>query len=397
MTDKAVTAPPPKRGTTSLIYDPKARSIFFQVLTVVILVVVVMWIAHNVSSNLARSNTASGYGFLGGRSGFDVGQSLIAYSSDSTYGRAILVGLLNTLLIAATGIITATVVGFIIGIGRLSKNWLVAKLCTVYVEIFRNIPPLLVIFFWYSGVLAILPQPRDAIQGPLSTFLSNRGLTFPYPIWGEGASVIPIAFVIAVIGAIGFAVWQKKRQMATGKQLPTGWISAGIIIGLPLIAFLAVGAPLTFDYPVEGRFNLSGGGNIRPEFVALYLALSLYTAAFIAEIIRAGIKGVGKGQTEAAAALGLQPNKTTQLVVVPQAFRIIIPPLTSQYLNLTKNSSLGVAIGFPELFSTGSTTLNQTGQAIEMISIMLTIYLTISILTSLFMNWFNAKMALVER
>lgn len=397
MTDKAVTAPPPKRGTTSLIYDPKVRSIFFQVLTVVILVVAVMWIAHNVSSNLARSNTASGYGFLNGRSGFDVGQSLIAYSSDSTYGRAILVGLLNTLLIAATGIITATIVGFIIGIGRLSKNWLVAKLCTVYVEIFRNIPPLLVIFFWYSGVLAILPQPRDAIQGPLSTFLSNRGLTFPYPIWGDGASVIPIAFVVAVIGAIGFAVWQKKRQMATGKQLPTGWISAGIIIGLPLIAFLAVGAPLTFDYPVEGRFNLSGGGNIRPEFVALYLALSLYTAAFIAEIIRAGIKGVGKGQTEAAAALGLQPNKTTQLVVVPQAFRIIIPPLTSQYLNLTKNSSLGVAIGFPELFSTGSTTLNQTGQAIEMISIMLTIYLTISILTSLFMNWFNAKMALVER
>ncbi|MDP9838006.1 general L-amino acid transport system permease protein [Neorhizobium huautlense] len=397
MTDSTVTAPPPKRETKSLIYDPKARSIFFQVLTLVGVVVAVMWIAHNVSSNLARTNTASGYGFLNGRSGFDVGQSLIAYSSDSTYGRAILVGLLNTLLIAVTGIITATIVGFIIGIGRLSKNWLIAKLCMVYVEIFRNIPPLLVIFFWYSGVLAVLPQPRDAIQGPLSTFLSNRGLTFPYPIWGDGASVIPIAFVIAVIGAIGFAVWQKKRQMATGKQLPTGWISAAIIIGLPLLAFLAVGAPLTFDYPVEGRFNLSGGGTIRPEFVALYLALSLYTAAFIAEIIRAGIKGVGKGQTEAAAALGLQPNKTTQLVVVPQAFRIIIPPLTSQYLNLTKNSSLGVAIGFPELFSTGSTSLNQTGQAVEMISIMLAIYLTISILTSLFMNWFNAKMALVER
>jgi general L-amino acid transport system permease protein len=397
MADSTVTAPPPKRETKSLIYDPKVRSIFFQVLTVVVIVVAVMWIAHNVSSNLARSNTASGYGFLNGRSGFDVGQSLIAYSSDSTYGRAIVVGLLNTLLIAVTGIITATAVGFIIGIGRLSKNWLIAKLCTVYVEIFRNIPPLLVIFFWYSGVLAVLPQPRDAIQGPLSTFLSNRGLTFPYPIWGEGASVIPIAFVVAIVGAIGFAFWQKKRQMATGKQLPTGWISAAIIIGLPLIAFFAVGAPLTFDYPVEGRFNLSGGGTIRPEFVALYLALSLYTAAFIAEIIRAGIKGVGKGQTEAAAALGLQPTKTTQLVVVPQAFRIIIPPLTSQYLNLTKNSSLGVAIGFPELFSTGSTSLNQTGQAIEMISIMLSIYLTISILTSLFMNWFNAKMALVER
>ncbi|MGI2032264.1 amino acid ABC transporter permease [Rhizobium panacihumi] len=397
MTDKAVIAPPPKRETTSLIYDPKVRSIFFQVLTVVVIVVSVMWIAHNVSTNLARSNTASGFGFLNGRSGFDIGQSLIAYSSDSTYGRAILVGFLNTLLIAVTGIITATIVGFIIGIGRLSKNWLIAKLCTVYVEVFRNIPPLLVIFFWYSGVLAILPQPRDAIQGPLSTFLSNRGLTFPYPVWGEGASMLPIAFVVAVIAAIGFGFWQKKRQMRTGKQLPTGWIAAAIIIGLTLVTFFAMGSPLTFDYPIEGRFNLSGGGNIRPEFVALYLALSLYTAAFIAEIIRAGIKGVGKGQTEAAAALGLQPNKTTQLVVVPQAFRIIIPPLTSQYLNLTKNSSLGVAIGFPELFSTGSTSLNQTGQAIEMISIMLTIYLTISIVTSLFMNWFNAKMALVER
>ncbi|MGE7369253.1 amino acid ABC transporter permease [Neorhizobium sp. NPDC001467] len=397
MTDKAVTAPPPRRGTTSLIYDPKVRSIFFQVLTVVIIVVAVMWIAHNVSSNLARTNTASGYGFLNGRSGFDVGQSLIAYSSDSTYGRAIVVGMLNTLLIAVTGIITATIVGFIIGIGRLSKNWLIARLCTVYVETFRNIPPLLVIFFWYSGVLAILPQPRDAIHLPLSTFLSNRGLTFPYPIWGEGASILPIVFVVAVIIAIGFGLWQKRRQMATGRQLPTGWIAAAIVIGLPVLAFIAVGAPLSFDFPIEGRFNLSGGGTVRPEFVALYLALSLYTAAFIAEIIRAGIKGVGKGQTEAAAALGLQPAKTTQLVVVPQAFRIIIPPLTSQYLNLTKNSSLGVAIGFPELFSTGSTTLNQTGQAIEMISIMLTIYLSISILTSLFMNWFNAKMALVER
>jgi general L-amino acid transport system permease protein len=398
MTDHALNQAAPRASKkASPLYDPKVRSIFFQILTAVIVVLVVWAIYNNVAANLARSNTASGYGFLRGRSGFDIGQSLIAYTSDSTYGRAILVGFLNTLLIAVTGIITATIVGFIIGIGRLSHNWLIAKLCTVYVEVFRNIPPLLVIFFWYSGVLAILPQPRDAIVLPLSTFLSNRGLTFPYPVWGEGASAIPVAFIVGIIAAIAFGIWTKKRQMATGKQLPTGWIAAAIIIGLPIITFLVMGAPLTFDYPVEGRFNLSGGGTIRPEFVALYLALSLYTAAFIAEIIRAGIKGVGKGQTEAASALGLQPAKTTQLVVVPQAFRIIIPPLTSQYLNLTKNSSLGVAIGFPELFSTGSTSLNQTGQAVEMISIMLTIYLSISIATSLFMNWFNAKMALVER
>jgi general L-amino acid transport system permease protein len=397
MTDNSIRAPATKRSSTSLIYDPKARSIFFQVLTIVILVALVWSIAHNVSVNLARSNTATGFGFLSGRSGFDIGQSLIGYTSDSTYGRAILVGFLNTMMVAVTGIITATIVGFIIGIGRLSKNWLIAKLCTVYVEVFRNIPPLLVIFFWYSGVLAILPQPRDAIQGPLSTFLSNRGLTFPATIWGEGAWIIPVAFLVAIVVAFVFRKWSMSRQMATGQQLPNGWISAAIIIGLPLLGFIAMGSPLTFDYPVEGRFNLSGGANIRPEFVALYLALSLYTAAFIAEIIRAGIKGVGKGQTEAAAALGVQPNKITRLVVVPQAFRIIIPPLTSQYLNLTKNSSLGVAIGFPELFSTGSTSLNQTGQAVEMITIMLTIYLSISIATSLFMNWFNAKMALVER
>lgn len=397
MTDQAISAPAKKRASTSLIYDPKARSIFFQVLTVVILVGLVWWIAHNVSTNIARSNTATGFGFLNGRSGFDIGQSMIAYTSDSTYGRAILVGFLNTLLIASTGIVTATLVGFVIGVGRLSKNWLIAKLCTVYVEIFRNIPPLLVIFFWYSGVLAILPQPRDAIHLPLSTFLSNRGLTFPATVWGQGAWILPVAIVVAIVVAIAFRTWSAKRQMATGNQLPNGWIAAAIIIGLPIVCFVAIGAPLTFDFPIEGRFNLSGGANIRPEFVALYLALSLYTAAFIAEIIRAGIKGVGKGQTEAAAALGVQPSKITRLVVVPQALRIIIPPLTSQYLNLTKNSSLGVAIGFPELFSTGSTSLNQTGQAVEMISIMLAIYLSISIATSMFMNWFNAKMALVER
>jgi general L-amino acid transport system permease protein len=397
MTDHAINAPATKQASTSPIYDPKVRSIFYQVLTVVIILVAGLWIAHNVSSNLARSNTATGFGFLAGRSGFDIGQSLIPYTSDSTYGRAIVVGFLNTLMVAVTGIFTATIVGFIIGIGRLSKNWLIAKLCTVYVEIFRNIPPLLVIFFWYSGVLAVLPQPRDAINLPLSTFLSNRGLTFPATIWGAGAWMLPIAIIVAIVVAIVFREWSMTRQMATGQQLPNAWISAAIIIGLPVLCFFAIGAPLTFDFPVEGRFNLSGGANIRPEFVALYLALSLYTAAFIAEIIRAGIKGVGKGQTEAAAALGVQPSKITRLVVVPQAFRIIIPPLTSQYLNLTKNSSLGVAIGFPELFSTGSTSLNQTGQAIEMISIMLTIYLSISIATSLFMNWFNAKMALVER
>lgn len=397
MSDHAIHAPSRGAARGSLIYDPKVRSIFFQVLTAVVVVLAAWTISNNVATNLARSNTASGYEFLSGRAGFDVGTSLIPYTSDSTYGRAILVGLLNTLLVAITGIVTATIIGFIIGIGRLSKNWLIAKLCTIYVEVFRNIPPLLVIFFWYSGVLSTLPQVRDSLALPFNSFLNNRGLAFPKPIWGDTAWVIPLALLVAVLASVALARWARQRQMATGQQFHTVWAVLGLVVGLPLVAFLAAGAPLSFDYPVAGRFNLSGGAVVAPEFVALYLALSFYTAAFIAEIIRSGIRGVYKGQTEAAAALGLQPNATTRLVVVPQAMRIIIPPLTSQYLNLTKNSSLGVAVGFPELVSTGGTTMNQTGQAIEIVSIWLVVYLTISIATSLFMNWFNAKMALVER
>ena len=397
MTDHAVIASTEARTLRSYAYDPKFRGIFYQVLTLLIVLVVGWWIFDNTTENLARSGTASGYGFLRGRAGFDIGQSLIAYTSDSTYGRAIVVGFLNTMLVAILGIFTATVVGFIIGLGRLSRNWLIAKLCTLYVEIFRNIPVLLIIFFWYKGVLDSLPQVRDSIALPFNIFLNNRGLAFPNPIWGEGAWLIPVAFLVGVIATIVVARWARQRQGATGKQFHTIWTGIGLIIGLPILAFLIMGAPLTFDSPIAGRFNMTGGARILPEFVALYVALSLYTASFIAEVIRAGIRGVAKGQSEAAFALGLQPSHTTRLVVVPQAMRIIIPPLTSQYLNLTKNSSLGVAIGFPELFSTTSTTLNQTGQAVEAISIMLTVYLAISIATSIFMNWFNAKMALVER
>ncbi|WP_440410525.1 amino acid ABC transporter permease [Neorhizobium petrolearium] len=397
MTDHAVIAPSEAGILRSYIYDPKFRGIFFQLLTLITVVVVGWWIFDNTVENLARSGTASGYSFLRGRAGFDIGQALIPYTSDSTYGRAIFVGFLNTVLVAVFGIITATFVGFIIGLGRLSKNWLIARLCTVYVEIFRNIPVLLIIFFWYKGVLDSLPQVRDSIALPFNIFLNNRGLAFPRPIWGDGAWLIPLALVIGIVATMVVARWAKQRQIATGKQFHTVRAGIGLIVGLPFLAFLAAGAPLTFDYPIAGRFNLTGGTRILPEFVALYLALSLYTASFIAEVIRAGIRGVPKGQSEASFALGLQPSHTTRLVIVPQAMRIIIPPLTSQYLNLTKNSSLGVAIGFPELFSTTSTTLNQTGQAVEAISIMLTVYLAISIATSLFMNWFNAKMALVER
>ncbi|RUX71873.1 amino acid ABC transporter permease [Mesorhizobium sp. M7A.F.Ca.US.005.03.1.1] len=385
----------PSRG--SFINDPKIRGIFFQLLVVVLLVAGVWWIAHNVIDNLTRLRIASGFGFLKGRAGFDISESAIAYSSDSTYGRAILVGLLNTVIVAIVGIITATIIGFVIGIGRLSKNWLIRKICTVYVEVFRNIPPLLVIFFWYSGVLAVLPAPRDSINLPFGSFLNQRGFYFPRAVWGDGSWLIFLALLVGIAMAWFVARKARQRQIATGQQFPVFWTSAALIVGLPLLAYALSGFPLSFDYPKQSTFNLTGGFQVRPEFLSLYLALSCYTAAFIAEIVRAGIRGVSAGQTEAAGALGLRSGSILRLVVVPQAMRIVIPPLTSQYLNLTKNSSLAIAIGYPDLTATAGTVLNQTGQAVEGVVIMMVIYLAISLLTSLVMNWFNAKMALVER
>ncbi len=390
-------APERSKSSGSIINDPQVRGIFYQAITIIILAALIYWIVDNTVDNLRRANIASGYDFVRSRAGFDVGQSLISFTSDSTYGRALLVGFINTLLVAITGIITATIIGFLVGIGRLSHNWIIAKLSLAYVEVFRNIPPLLVIFFWYSGVLSILPQARDALALPFDIFLSNRGVAFPRPIAEEGAEYTLIAFVIAIAASVFFARYARQRQLATGERLPVLWTVLGLIVGLPLVTFLVTGAPITFDIPVAGKFNLTGGSVVGPEFMSLFLALSFYTAAFIAEIVRAGIRGVSKGQTEAAHALGIRPALTTRLVVVPQAMRIIIPPLTSQYLNLTKNSSLAVAIGYADLVAVGGTILNQTGQSIEIVSIWLIVYLSLSLATSLFMNWYNARMALVER
>jgi len=381
----------------SFINDPKVRSLFFQTLVVVLLVAGVWWIVHNVIDNLTRLHIASGFGFLKGRAGFDISDSAIAYSSDSTYGRAIIVGLINTLIVAAVGIVTASIIGFFVGIGRLSHNWLIQKICTVYVEVFRNIPPLLVIFFWYSGVIAVLPSPKESIHLPFGSFLNQRGVYFPRAVWGDGSWLIFVAFLVGIAMAWFVARTARQRQMATGQQFPVLWTSVGLIVGLPLLAYALSGFPLSFDFPKQSTFNLTGGFVVKPEFLSLYLALSFYTAAFIAEIVRAGIRGVAKGQSEASAALGLRPGQALRLVVVPQAMRIVIPPLASQYLNLTKNSSLAIAIGYPDLTATAGTVLNQTGQAIECVLIMMAVYLSISLLTSLFMNWFNAKMALVER
>lgn len=308
---------------------------------------------------------------------------------------------------SAVGIVTATIVGFLVGVGRLSRNFLVRAVCTVYVETFRNIPPLLVIFFWYLGVLAVLPAPRDSIEFGLplggdsflsfGAYLNQRGLFLPRILWGEGAWLI-LAGVVVALGLIWFVRRAARaRQEATGQAFPVGWVSLALLVGMPLIGFVAGGMPLSLDFPNQSRFNLTGGFAVQPEFLSLYLALSLYTASFIAEIVRGGIMGVSGGQTEAASALGLRPGSTLRLVVIPQALRIIIPPLASQYLNLIKNSSLAIAVGVADLVAIGGTILNQTGQSIEVVAIWMVVYLTISLVVSLFMNWFNTRMALVER
>ena len=385
------------KPSTSFLYNPEFRGYAYQAITVIILGFLVVYGWRNAAENRARANMTAGFGFLNGRAGFDLAQSLIPYSSDSTYLDALKVGFLNTMLVAFCGIITASIVGLLVGIGRLSSNWLIARVSTIYVEIFRNIPPLLVIFFWYKGVLSLLPEIKKALSLPFSIYLSNRGVYVPSPMFGEGFSYVLIALLIGIVGSVIYARWAKKRQMATGQRSPILIVSLCLIVLLPVVVFVALGAPLSFDIPVLGKFNMKGGSVLGPEFISLYLALSFYTAAFIAEIVRAGIRGVAKGQYEAAGALGIRPGLATRLVVLPQALRIIIPPLTSQYLNLTKNSSLAIAAGYADLVAVGGTILNQSGHSVEIIAIWMMVYVSISLVTSVFMNWFNAKMALVER
>jgi general L-amino acid transport system permease protein len=308
------------------------------------------------------------------------------------------VGLLNTLLVSLVSIFFATILGFIIGILRLSRNWIVSRLAGVYIEVFRNIPLLLILYFWYGAVLGALPEPRDSLAIPGDIWLNNRGLLVPRPLIAGDILYTVAALGIGILGAYILARFARRRQAETGERLPVGWISTALIFGLPLLVYFGVGTPLGFDFPEKGRFNLTGGLNLAPEFVAMVVGLSTYTSAFIAETIRAGVLAVSKGQTEASQALGLSRGQTLRLVVVPQALRVIVPPLNSEYLSLTKNSSLGVSIGYPDLVNvfTG-TVLNQTGQAIEMVSVTMLVYLTFSLLTSAFMNWFNKRVALVER
>ncbi len=378
--------------------DPAFRAVAFQILAIVVVLAVAMFLVNNTIRNLERQNIASGFGFLGSTAGFSIGESLIDYEEANTYGRAFLVGLLNTIFVSFWGIILATIVGFLMGVARLSTNWLVNKLAMVYIEVLRNVPLLLQIFFWYFAVLRPLPSPRQSVTLFDSFFLNNRGLAYPKPIPGDGFSFTGWAFVIGIVATIVVARWAKARQERTGEQFHTVWGGLGMIVGMPLLVFLITGAPLGFELPELKGFNYQGGSVMSPEFVALLLALASYTAAFIAEIVRAGIQGVSHGQTEASMALGLRRGPTLRLVVIPQALRIIIPPLTSQYLNLTKNSSLAAAIAYPDLVLVfAGTALMQTGQAVEIIAITMLCYLTMSLLISAFMNWYNKRMALVER
>ncbi len=380
-----------------LWYNKESRALISQIAIIGGVVLFVLFIANNTYENLARLGAATGFDFLWAPSNYDINQHFIEYSSRSSHMDAYIVGVFNTLLVAIVGCFLATVIGFAAGVLRLSHNWLISRLAYVYVEFTRNVPVLLQILLWYSLIL-LMPRVKQAVEFAPGFHLSNRGLAMPMPILESGFGAVPIAFVIAIVGAVFFARWAKKRQEETGKYLPVISINIGIIIGLPLFAFLAAGMPITFDMPVLKGFNFKGGMTLRPEFVALTWALSAYTGAFIAEIVRSGIQSVSHGQTEAAYALGVRPSWTMRLIVVPQALRVIVPPLTSQYLNLTKNSSLAIAIGYMDITATiGGITLNQTGQALECIAITMATYLAFSLVISLVMNWYNKRVALVER
>ncbi len=387
---------PPKNA--SLLYNPTFRSVVFQLIAIGALIFFFYTIVNNALTNLESRGISTGFDFLGQEAGFGIGLTLIEYDETFSYGRTFVIGLLNTALVSFLGIILATVIGFIMGIARLSSNWLVSRIAAVYIEIFRNVPLLLQIFFWYFAVLQALPSPRQSMSLGEAIFLNVRGLYFPAPIFEEGSIFVIIALLGGIIATIVLGVWAKNKQKLTGQQTPMGRIALGLCVGLPVVVYFLMGSPISAEMPVLKGFNFRGGISIIPELAALLLALSIYTASFIAEIVRSGINAVNHGQTEAAMSLGLPRSRTLKLVVIPQALRIIIPPLTSQYLNLTKNSSLAMAIGYPDLVSVfAGTTLNQTGQAIEIIAMTMGVYLTLSLLTSALMNIYNRKVALVER
>ena len=391
-------APRDTAPKSSLLNDPKIRGLIYQAIVAGAIILAFYMIAVNTAENLARQNKSTGFDFFFATSGFDIGFTLIDYDRASYYWEAFIVGLLNTLLVSVIGIIFATMLGFTLGIARLSSNWIIARLATIYVETLRNIPLLLQLFFWYFAVLKTMPNVKQSFEWVGGIILNKRGLYLPRPVADDRFIWVMVAFGIAVIGMIILRIWAKRRLDNTGQRFPVFLSSIGLLIVLPAIIWIISGTNLTFELPELKGFNFKGGMALPPEFMALALGLTLYTATFIGEIVRAGILAVDKGQTEAAQSLGLQDGDRLRLVIIPQAMRVIVPPLTSQYLNLTKNSSLAAAIGYPELVSVFmGTTLNQTGRAIEVVFITMLVYLTLSLVTSGFMNWYNARVSLVER
>lgn len=361
------------------------------------LVALFIWyLTSNTLNNLSKRNISTGFDFLQQRAGFAIGESAIDYSANSTYGRAVLVGLINTLMVSVIGIVVATLLGTLIGVGRLSKNWLISRLCGIYVEVMRNIPLLLQLFFWYALITEIMPGPRQALSPLPDVFISNRGLRIPW-LAGNAMEWILGGLALAILAVIVIAHWARRRQDATGRIFPLGRVALLLLLGLPLLTWLVSGSSLEVDRPVLKGFNFQGGLTLTPELSALMAGLVIYTAAYIGEVVRSGVQAVNQGQWEAASSLGLRRSRVLRRVILPQAMRVIIPPMTSQYLNLMKNSSLAVAIGYPDIVAVTNTILNQTGQAIEGIMIIMAAYLVVSLSISAFMNWYNKHMALVER
>ncbi|KAA2213906.1 amino acid ABC transporter permease [Teichococcus oryzae] len=387
---------PPKKGIRLSWTDERLRGIVWQLLVVGLVGGIIWWLVSNTAHNLEVRRIATGWGFLNREAGLPIGESLIDYNPTNTYSRALLVGVLNTLKVAVVGIILATILGTLIGIARLSKNWLLSRLAATYIEVIRDLPLLLQLLFWYV-ILQGLPAPRQSLNPMTGVFLSNRGLKLPWVQWQDAHSFALLGLVAGIVATFLYARSARAKRMTDGQPRKVWPVGLGLILGLPLLIWAALGAPWQGDIPALRGFNFQGGLTVTPEYFALLLGLVTYTAGFIAEIVRAGIQSVPQGQWEAAEALGLQRGRIMRQIVLPQALRVIIPPMTSQYLNLTKNSSLAVAIGYQDIVSISNTTLNQTGQAIEGIAIIMAVYLCISLSISLFMNWYNARIALVER
>ncbi len=377
--------------------DEKTRAILYQIVTAAFVAFLGYYLISNVQTNMEKQSIASGFGFIEKEAAFEIGESLIEYSAADTYGRALLVGVLNTLKVSLIGMILTTILGTVVGVCTLSSNWLISKLGFLYVEIFQNVPVLLQLFFFYALFYEIFPAPRQALNPIAGVYITNRGVDFAVPAADPAWIYMGWAFVAAIVITWLVNRWAVRRQERSGQQFPTLWVGLAILIGLPLLTWIINGAPTQMDVPELKGFNFQGGRNISPEFSALLIGLVLYTASFIAQIVRAGIQSISHGQTEAAMSIGLKPGLVLKLVIFPQALRVIVPPLTSQLLNLTKNSSLAVAIGYPDFVQVAGTTINQTGQAVEGVALMMLVYLTFSLLTSAFMNWYNKKIKLVER